>query len=112
MLASVTRSSLPLLVACLVFLGCDVYLVPTWIAFHRGVVHRGSVFVVNLLLGWSVVGWVVALAMAVRSSSVGVSVSVDVDSVPPAVALVKEQSPVLSAPATTLDSLLRLRDQS
>ncbi|WP_327304612.1 superinfection immunity protein [Streptomyces sp. NBC_01298] len=43
------------------------YFVPTFVAFGRGVPNKGSVLVVNLFLGWSVVGWVVALAMAARS---------------------------------------------
>ncbi|MEU8698434.1 superinfection immunity protein [Streptomyces sp. NPDC048680] len=45
-----------------------VYFVPTVVAFARGVPNKGSVLVLNLFLGWTVVGWVVSLAMAVRSS--------------------------------------------
>ncbi|MFJ6385087.1 superinfection immunity protein [Kitasatospora sp. NPDC092039] len=33
----------------------------------RGVPNRGSVIVVNVFLGWTVLGWIVALAMAARS---------------------------------------------
>ncbi|WNI31520.1 superinfection immunity protein [Streptomyces sp. ITFR-6] len=44
------------------------YFVPTVVAFTRGVSNSGSVFVLNLFLGWTVVGWVVALAMATRST--------------------------------------------
>lgn len=29
--------------------------------------RRGSVFVLNALLGWTILGWVLALFMAVRS---------------------------------------------
>ncbi|MFF3211844.1 superinfection immunity protein [Streptomyces sp. NPDC002886] len=43
------------------------YFIPTLVAFGRGVPNKGSVLVINLFLGWSVVGWVVALAMAARS---------------------------------------------
>jgi hypothetical protein len=48
-------------------IGC--YLVPTIIALlleHR---RWPSIFVVNLLLGWTLIGWVVALAWAVMDSS-------------------------------------------
>lgn len=45
-----------------------VYFVPTVVAFSRGVPNKGSVLVLNLFLGWTLVGWVVALAMAARSS--------------------------------------------
>lgn len=40
-----------------------VYFAPTWIAALRD--HNTSgVAVVNTLLGWSIVGWVIALVMA------------------------------------------------
>ena len=46
-----------------------MYFLPTIIATSRKVTNTGSVFVINLLLGWSVIGWVVALAMAVKSKT-------------------------------------------
>lgn len=45
-----------------------IYFVPTVVAFSRGVPNKGSVLVLNLFLGWTLVGWVVALAMAARSA--------------------------------------------
>ena len=42
------------------------YLLPWAIAAVRDVPHW-SVFWVNLLLGWTVVGWVVALVMSLRA---------------------------------------------
>jgi hypothetical protein len=44
-----------------------VYFAPTLVAFARDVPNKGSVIVINTLLGWTLVGWVVALAMAARS---------------------------------------------
>lgn len=44
-----------------------LYFLPTIVAIARKVPNVGSVFVVNLLLGWLLVPWVIALAMAVRS---------------------------------------------
>lgn len=44
-----------------------LYWLPTIMAVRRGVPHRGSVFVLNLLVGWTFIGWVAALAMAARS---------------------------------------------
>jgi hypothetical protein len=41
------------------------YMLPWAIAAVRDVAHW-SVFWVNLLLGWTIVGWVVALVMALR----------------------------------------------
>lgn len=44
-----------------------VYLAPTWIA-PRG--RRGSVFVLNMFFGWTLIGWVVALFIAMRSKEI------------------------------------------
>jgi RsiW-degrading membrane proteinase PrsW (M82 family) len=42
------------------------YLAPSIVALNRTPPHKWSIVVVNVLLGWTVVGWAVALAMAVR----------------------------------------------
>ncbi|KBZ63030.1 superinfection immunity protein [Mycobacterium colombiense] len=42
-----------------------VYILPTLIAARRSMLHTGSIAVINLLLGFTYVGWVIALAMAV-----------------------------------------------
>lgn len=42
------------------------YMLPWAIAAVRDVKHWG-VFWVNLLLGWTVIGWIVALVMALRA---------------------------------------------
>lgn len=44
-----------------------VYFLPSIIGYMRKVPNIGSVFVINFFLGWSLIGWVVALAMAARS---------------------------------------------
>lgn len=44
-----------------------VYFLPTIVAVARKVSSVGSIVVVNLFLGWTLIGWVVALAMAARS---------------------------------------------
>jgi hypothetical protein len=46
-----------------------LYFIPTIVAASRKVTNSGSVFVINLLLGWTLVGWVVALAMSVKSKT-------------------------------------------
>ena len=45
------------------------YMLPWAIAAVRDVPHWG-VFWVNLLLGWTIVGWIVALVMALRAQRV------------------------------------------
>jgi hypothetical protein len=42
------------------------YWVPAIVAAARKVPNVGTVVVVNLFLGWTVIGWIVALAMAMR----------------------------------------------
>jgi hypothetical protein len=40
------------------------YFIPSIVALSRGMQNKGSIIVVNLFLGWTFIGWVVALAMA------------------------------------------------
>ena len=45
-----------------------LYWIPSIVAiFRRKWVNAGSIVVINLFLGWTLIGWVVALAMAVKS---------------------------------------------
>lgn len=41
-----------------------VYFAPAFTGWQRQVRNPGQVAVVNLLLGWTVIGWVIALVMA------------------------------------------------
>lgn len=45
-----------------------IYFLPTIIASKKSV--GNSVLVINLFLGWTLIGWVVALAMAVSPEKV------------------------------------------
>lgn len=44
---------------------------PTLVAFSRGVPNKGSALVVNLFLGWTLVGWAVSPARAARAAQPG-----------------------------------------
>jgi len=46
------------------------YMLPWAIAVTRGKANAGAVGWVNLLLGWSLVGWIVALVMACTAHQV------------------------------------------
>ena len=49
----------------LLVVGLILYFLPTFIAMSRGKANgTGGVFLVNLLLGWSVIGWFVAFIWA------------------------------------------------
>jgi len=47
------------------FIIINLYFAPSWIAHHRHHRQRWPVYVVNLLLGWTLLGWLVALILAV-----------------------------------------------
>jgi hypothetical protein len=49
----------------LAVLGLLLYLLPTWVAAVRGHPNAAPIAVINVLLGWSLVGWAVALAWSV-----------------------------------------------
>ena len=61
-------------VAIVVAILTAAYMLPWAIAAVRDVPHW-SVFWVNLLLGWTIVGWIVALVMALRSQRVALVAS-------------------------------------
>jgi hypothetical protein len=44
-----------------------MYFVPLIVGLIRRVPNSGSIGVINVFLGWTMIGWVVALAMASRS---------------------------------------------
>jgi len=44
-----------------------LYLLPVLLAWARRVPDIGPIAVINILLGWTLAGWVVALALALRS---------------------------------------------
>jgi hypothetical protein len=52
------------------------FIAPSIVAIAREVPNQASVIVINLLLGATVIGWIVALAMAVRSKPTGANATV------------------------------------
>jgi hypothetical protein len=44
--------------------GFVLSLLPTWVAIGRNCKATGGIFVINLFLGWTVLGWIIALAWA------------------------------------------------
>ncbi len=57
------------------FLIVCLYFLPTIVALVQRGRDSGTAIVVNLFLGWTLVGWVVALAMACRSREQSISMS-------------------------------------
>lgn len=67
--ASAGMSIVAIILMAIIFTVCvSMYFLPTIIGASRKVVNVGSVFAINFLLGWTLIGWVVALAMALRTN--------------------------------------------
>lgn len=66
MAASGTNPGSVILGLVLIAVAFVLYWVPLIVAARRKVPNVGSVAVVNLFLGWTIIGWIVALAMALR----------------------------------------------
>lgn len=62
-----------ILLGTLIAVGSFTYLLPTGIAVGRGRTNTMSIFMVNLFLGWTLIGWVVALAWSVATDTVKTS---------------------------------------
>ena len=51
----------------LVIIGAvTVYFIPTIVALEKKHINKQAIFILNLFLGWSLVGWVIALIWAVK----------------------------------------------
>jgi hypothetical protein len=58
-----------IVVLLFILLAAFFYLLPAIIAQSRKVPNTGSIWVINIFLGWTMIGWIVALAMAGRSAN-------------------------------------------
>lgn len=45
-----------------------LYLLPAILAFARGHKNAGAIFMLNLLLGWTIIGWIAAIIWAYTSN--------------------------------------------
>lgn len=53
-----------ILIAVLFFGGLILYLIPSLVAAARNNHNSGAIFILNLLAGWTFLGWLVALIWA------------------------------------------------
>jgi hypothetical protein len=65
--ASTTSSGFSPLPLLILIVGGAIYFTPTIVAAVRKSSRLGVILAVNLLVGWTVAGWVVALVMAITS---------------------------------------------
>ncbi|MFT8764920.1 MAG: superinfection immunity protein, partial [Gluconobacter potus] len=54
------------LFAVLGVLGLALYLVPVLIAYRRNTIRQHRIAIITVLLGWTLIGWVAALIMALN----------------------------------------------
>lgn len=59
-----------LIIVVLIFLGFPVYFLPAYIAGKREHPERRKILLWNLLLGWTVIGWMVTMILAARGSGI------------------------------------------
>ena len=55
-----------LAIAVGVIVGILIYFLPTIVGFKKHKLNKISIFLLNLFLGWSLVGWVIALVWATK----------------------------------------------
>lgn len=73
-----------LLIVVMVLIVAAMYFLPTIIAARRHLPNLGSVIVLNIFLGWTLIGWVASLAMAVSNTEPRVVINHVMPSVGPA----------------------------
>jgi hypothetical protein len=61
-----------MILTILFLLGLLFYFLPSIIAYQRGKKNFGAILAVNFLLGWSIIGWIVALVWALATESVDI----------------------------------------
>lgn len=47
-------------------IGLVIYFIPTFVAHNRQHKQQSSIVILNVFLGWTFVGWVIALIWAVK----------------------------------------------
>ena len=66
MLGSIGQDALTRTLALLV-VGLIIYVIPSWVAWYRGHHNLTGIVLLNLLLGWTILGWIGALVWAATS---------------------------------------------
>jgi len=52
-----------------ILLCITIYMLPAGIGIIRGRSNAGAIFVLNLFLGWTLIGWVISLVWAVADDN-------------------------------------------
>lgn len=46
--------------------GLVIYFIPSIVAFQKDRANKVTILLINIFLGWSLIGWIVALVMALK----------------------------------------------
>src|SRR5215469_16430947 len=60
-----------LIIVALIVMALIFYFLPTIVASKRQHTDKDAIFVINLFLGWTLIGWMIALAWASQGFIVG-----------------------------------------
>jgi len=52
--------------------GIAIYLMPTFIAMYRNKINYFRIFIINLVLGWTILAWVYCMIEALRKDPIAV----------------------------------------
>ncbi len=66
-----SRSGFVALLMVAFIVGFGIYALPALLAWSMGSPHRMAITLVDLLLGWTILGWIAALIWAVMSGNDG-----------------------------------------
>jgi len=61
----------------LIVLGLLVYFIPAIVAWYRYHRNKGAIVALNVLLGWTILGWVAALVWSLMSTQTGAPTRTD-----------------------------------
>ena len=56
-----------ILIIFIIAVSVGLYLLPTIVAYQRKHPNQNAIFLLNLLLGWTVLGWIIALIWSVMA---------------------------------------------
>ncbi len=58
---------LGLILTIIMFIGIVIYIIPSLLALLRHNKKTGLIAIINIFLGWSIIGWIIALTMSLSS---------------------------------------------
>lgn len=70
-------------IGVMVIIGSAMYVLPTMLAWKRGSSRRWRITAINLLLGWTLIGWAVAMVLTFAYEPPPEGAPIDTPHLPP-----------------------------